>query len=1550
MRSTLLGVILNVSEISRVVQLAQSTGLNPSIRLNSQYHSAVWDLIGCRALDFVGLTGGISKEQSVWPLYLRKVAFAAVTTLRGCGKLKLTCINPLIGHRLRFHTPKARDRQMPLPVICTNCTVQFLVRDELEGKRIVCPHCEVPFTIPAHEPVFDVLIPSLENAVTAWPSVGQSTSLQKTRQASTQSAPVLESDSTVSKAPPHYPIAILAAACAGTSMLTLIALGSAFWWLQVGKLKSQANAETPSVVDARQVPPITAPPTTVPVVSSSQNDSSNTVTPPSHSPESIAESNLTTEQGDSSKPRPRSTPQTHETASPDSSSPPSLPPLPRTIADSLEGLKRGTVFLKASIGTDSVSGSGWLLQKKGNEGLVVTNAHVVGNDTVAAKNIVCVFQSGQRSEFSVEASIVGIDKPNDLAILRVSHDDLPTPIEITNEPRSFQETTRVFALGFPFGNALSLNKKNPSLSISNAWISSIRRDDNDQPVLFQIDGGINKGNSGGPIVDETGQLIGIAVAKVSGADNIGFAIPLHFVVAALRGTVVRAECKEVVVDGTGLNYTLNIELLDPNSNIESVKLIAFRKEAQIHKTVGENGTWEQAANMLRFQKEFDIAKRKGKAEVKVEGGVDMCFQVHVHRKDGTDWYSAPQILAQGSKDDLKQAAESGGMTPRSTEKKPKMLDSSVRVTKLPTSFLKVALNRRNSDLAGLSVSTNQLVVLPGPEYADKADQAVKVDVGRKPSSVIYKTFGGSEFYIVACSQDNHIYVIDAKERTLKKRILIEGKGAAKLTASENEADPFVYYSMFPLASSRVGAIDLREMTDCKVVLENCLRCTISNDGSTAYCILNGTITARSLISGFNATPPTFVQLPGQESVSTDSVILDPYGEFFFVGNSMFSSRLNKRVGTLPCIPLCFAQDSPVVIGFNNGSLVSGSSNSFQFTSATVPLVVDEKNRGEREMKQLNETGNFAKYDLHLQVFADERNDRVLATVPGIMMEIPMEQCGIRGEPMLHAQVGSTHFQVGQPNTLTLKPLDPQVRVDFENIPKGATLDGNALEWTPNEENIGTETVGVKLSNEEFSRSIELKLNVSRPFIKAPFAITDFIVNEDKESIIAWSNRYTDVKTRSFLPNDQRLTEPGRLAIIPMKQGEETHLLNAQGPVSNLLVSGSRLIVFTKVGKVDGLELFDLESRKQIKSHVPSSPILETISTGNDLVLIEEKFVETFDAETLTRKSQMPLSSQRHAIAFSGNQFRKFRDGILSNGLLVDSIEGVPLLLFNPPQGLMSVSTTDPRWSEEDLFRAPVNPVKISDERLGNLLNDQTNFAGPFPIPQTPWLGFLDGPIKKSQPGRVPPISLRFTNRTLDTVHRVQVVESQMEESYIDFALPSMRVSNDQIYVSHLNYVYRWGMDFGNRIKRENVESLYVAPSQSQFVIRGDSTLKNKALGGTPPFRWTGVMLPNGVTVDESSGDVQIKLSDLVFEMEFLLKRNTLGRNNTEERIRELGRLAEPQVVSIKERLGQTIKGFPIALAIRLNVTDARNESADMQYHVIIDVPYPAVKKLLEFGQ
>jgi len=167
-------------------------------------------------------------------------------------------------------------------------------------------------------------------------------------------------------------------------------------------------------------------------------------------------------------------------------------------------------------------------------GYVVTNAHVVSNAIAITGRI---NKLGKR-DLSLE--LIGICKDKDLALCKISHDDIEVITKGVKDPKSINmifgdsmslnQTDEVMAIGYPLGHenikyttgiVSGFESQNDNEVNEEEFEDTPRR----SPTYIQITAAINGGNSGGPLINNKGEVIGINAAGYLYAQNIGYAIP-----------------------------------------------------------------------------------------------------------------------------------------------------------------------------------------------------------------------------------------------------------------------------------------------------------------------------------------------------------------------------------------------------------------------------------------------------------------------------------------------------------------------------------------------------------------------------------------------------------------------------------------------------------------------------------------------------------------------------------------------------------------------------------------------------------------------------------------------------------------------------------------------------------------------------------------------------------------------------------------------------------------------------------------------------------------
>jgi S1-C subfamily serine protease len=161
-------------------------------------------------------------------------------------------------------------------------------------------------------------------------------------------------------------------------------------------------------------------------------------------------------------------------------------------------------------------GSGFIVSA---DGLIVTNNHVV----TGASSLTVTLDDGRQ----LAASVVSTDPTHDLAIVKVTATDL-TPVTL-GDSGSAQVGQLAIAIGSPLGTYTDsvtqgiISGLNRTITVSD----ESTRSQEDLTGLIQTDAAVNPGNSGGPLLDASGSVVGIITASSSNAQDIGFAIPIN---------------------------------------------------------------------------------------------------------------------------------------------------------------------------------------------------------------------------------------------------------------------------------------------------------------------------------------------------------------------------------------------------------------------------------------------------------------------------------------------------------------------------------------------------------------------------------------------------------------------------------------------------------------------------------------------------------------------------------------------------------------------------------------------------------------------------------------------------------------------------------------------------------------------------------------------------------------------------------------------------------------------------------------------------------------
>lgn len=186
---------------------------------------------------------------------------------------------------------------------------------------------------------------------------------------------------------------------------------------------------------------------------------------------------------------------------------------------------RQTVSLSTNVSYQSmfgvlsspVSGSGFIISE---DGYILTNYHVVEQADKAKIPVTVTMYDGS----TYEAAIVGTESENDIAVLKIDAANLDHVTFGDSDELSVGD--EVYPVGNPLGEL--------EFSMSTGHVSALDRQiatktGSDAITMFQMDAAVNSGNSGGPVYNSQGEVVGIVTAKYeeTGVEGIGFAIPIN---------------------------------------------------------------------------------------------------------------------------------------------------------------------------------------------------------------------------------------------------------------------------------------------------------------------------------------------------------------------------------------------------------------------------------------------------------------------------------------------------------------------------------------------------------------------------------------------------------------------------------------------------------------------------------------------------------------------------------------------------------------------------------------------------------------------------------------------------------------------------------------------------------------------------------------------------------------------------------------------------------------------------------------------------------------
>lgn len=280
------------------------------------------------------------------------------------------------------------------------------------------------------------------------------------------------------------------------------------------------------------------------------------------------------------------------------------------IAAVAEKVKASVVSITTSIqtrsfyGTVSGTGAGTGIVVS-SDGYVMTNNHVIDGGT----DLTVIDSDG--NEYN-DVKVIGRDPLNDVAFLKVTSDHTFSPAKIGNS-----STVRIGQQVVAIGNALGQYQNTVTSGILSGTGRPVTASDSSGKAeslvdLLQTDASINSGNSGGPLLNLSGQVIGINTAIAEDANGIGFAIPINAVKGILTG---------VLRDGKVERSYLGVNYLSITPEVAKEYNLSVKQGAFIYNEQQDSAVVDGSPAAKAGLKDRDIIQKVGDETVGAQAGL-----------------------------------------------------------------------------------------------------------------------------------------------------------------------------------------------------------------------------------------------------------------------------------------------------------------------------------------------------------------------------------------------------------------------------------------------------------------------------------------------------------------------------------------------------------------------------------------------------------------------------------------------------------------------------------------------------------------------------------------------------------------------------------------------------------------------------------------------------------------------------------------------------------------------------------------------------------------
>ena len=841
------------------------------------------------------------------------------------------------------------------------------------------------------------------------------------------------------------------------------------------------------------------------------------------------------------------------------------------------------------------------------------------------------------------------------------------------------------------------------------------------------------------------------------------------------------------------------------------------------------------------------------------------------------------------------------------------------VVELPRSFCDFALNPENNAICCIDHEEDEAIILEKGFVEGGGKESVRkgIRVGSTPACVSFKKYKDKSYFIVGCTQDAHLHVIDAESFELVKRVAVVQSGVSWVTNSRNPEDPFVYYCFGGGHDSMTGAIDVRKMTDCGQAFNDSMDCMISADGKTAYrrgpWSPSGFESLR-MTNSFEDKKPNFIRLFYDHN-STSQYLPDPFGELTIAGKAIFTKDLKRKVAQTDHQPVCFMTSKPFVICSSGRDrfgrsrskkeeqkLFVVSTNTFNKVGAVVTLAKPEA--AKQVPRGSRGSADFKNVQTKTRYLIDDRNERLIVAEGKRLKIVDFDAFEFPDEVLMRLPKSEFNLRVGQAAKLSLAPTNADVKIEIDDIPEGSKLESNSLSWTATADQVGSEKVSVRLKYKDVERQQIVRFNISQPSISLGNTFSKLKISPNGQDAVVWFSQNNSFHGMHHRGNETKVRNT--LAFVDLNSGKVIKTREMPFAISAANVDSH--YVYVASAETNFCQILSRKDLKKVKTLYAERTIKEIETDGKVCSLMEKSYkvpalkpVSAGSAnEVIKRIWKLENKPNRNAKIFQAIdedfQERYRRDAMRNH-------RGNNNMPRNR-KSLPGISGSVVAWKKNEHRQVPgaTHTSELTTDVGLDIYSDVSN-----------------GKVK----------TIKLSSKTNPQDRRSN--RSSSDEVQFD-------VCKNSVVVLAGKELYQW--DAGTMDRTDLPEALKVLDTKPKLISSNSSSkFPIKTTGGKKPFEYTLLSTFPGIDIDESG--------NVVIDGDALTKRcNDISMENLK---RDASRMARNEITETMSKYEQEVRApleklvkksypkLPVKVEVKFRVSGNEAQTAEGSMTLVVGI-------------